>query len=138
MGYMINLNIENKLCVIVGGGRGAEIKLRGLKEAGAYVRIVAPKISSAAAELADESMYTEYESSVIEGAVLVYAMTDNDEVNRKLVEDARERNIHVCRGSDGDFTVPAVRKGRNMTVAVSTGNPKLSVKIVERIIKEYE
>ena len=43
--YPISLNIDNKLCLVVGGGAVAERKVHFLLECGARVRVVSPGLS---------------------------------------------------------------------------------------------
>ena len=49
--YPINLNIENKNCVVIGGGQVALRKICGLLEAGALVKVIAPEICAEVEEL---------------------------------------------------------------------------------------
>ena len=44
--YPINLDVEDKICVVVGGGAVAHRKILGLLEAGAEVFLIAPDICS--------------------------------------------------------------------------------------------
>ena len=42
--YTVQLNMENRHCVVVGGGSVALRKLKSLLEAGAAVTVIAPEI----------------------------------------------------------------------------------------------
>ncbi len=42
--YPVNINVQNKKCVVVGGGKIAHDKIIGLIEAGAQVDVIAPEI----------------------------------------------------------------------------------------------
>ena len=52
--YPVNINIENKKCVVVGGGKIAFDKVVGLLEAGANVEVIAPKICTELENLRDK------------------------------------------------------------------------------------
>ena len=49
--YPINLNVENKKCVVIGGGKIALEKISGLIEANAKVEVIAPKVCAEVEEL---------------------------------------------------------------------------------------
>ena len=49
--YPLNLDIENKSCVVIGGGEVALRKIRGLLAAGAVVKVIAPEICAGVEEL---------------------------------------------------------------------------------------
>ena len=49
--YPINLDVVGKRCVVVGGGEVALRKIRALLEAGAVVKVIAPKICAGVDEL---------------------------------------------------------------------------------------
>ncbi|MBQ6757559.1 MAG: bifunctional precorrin-2 dehydrogenase/sirohydrochlorin ferrochelatase, partial [Selenomonadaceae bacterium] len=50
--YPINLDIDGKPCVVIGGGEVALRKIRGLLAAGAKVKVIAPEVCAEVAELA--------------------------------------------------------------------------------------
>ena len=44
-----------------------------------------------------------YEEGVLEGARVVYACTDDRNINRKIAADAKRRNILACVADDPEF-----------------------------------
>ncbi|MGN0163539.1 MAG: bifunctional precorrin-2 dehydrogenase/sirohydrochlorin ferrochelatase [Candidatus Ornithomonoglobus sp.] len=138
MSYMVNLNVNNRLCVIIGGGRGAYIKAKRLVNAGARVRIIAEISDWRTEGLGAETVIKSYDKSDLEGAFAVFALTGDEALNRRIAEDARAADALVCYGGEGDFEVAASESGRNICAAVTTGYPKLSAMLIRDIMKYDE
>src|SRR5258708_7438706 len=129
------LDVSERLIVIIGGGSVAARKAKGLLDAGAMrVRIVAPDFCSdipGSIERITES----YDVRLLEGAGLVFAATDNPEVNAAVVRDAHRLGLLVCRADyadedAGDFSTPAVLREDDLVVTVSaSGNPTLAAAV---------
>lgn len=127
MDYPVNLRLDGRRCVVVGGGRVAARRASSLLEAGAEIRVVAPEareeIRKAASEGRLQWERRAFEPADLDGAFLVFAATDSPPVNRRVAEEARIRGalVDVADGSvAGDFTLPSVARGRRWQVAVST------------------
>jgi precorrin-2 dehydrogenase / sirohydrochlorin ferrochelatase len=81
-------------------------------------------------------MVGEYQARHLDGAALVFAATDNAQVNAAVVADARERDILVNRADsdEGDFSIPAVFRDQAVTIAVwAGGSPAIAAKIRDGI-----
>jgi precorrin-2 dehydrogenase/sirohydrochlorin ferrochelatase len=130
------LDLTGRLVVIVGGGNVAMRKTIGLLAAGAgRVRVVSPKFH-AQLPVGVERVVGEYEAGHLDGAALVFAATDNAQVNAAVVADARHRGIWVNRADsdDGDFSTPAVLREDAVTIAVATaGSPAIAATIRDQI-----
>ncbi len=129
--YPIYLDVKDKKCVIVGGGKVAYRKVCSLKEAGAEVVVVSPETCP---EMANEEGLTlvkkNYDESVLDGALLVIAATDNEEVNKKVVADAKKRNIIVNvvdRPELCSFIVPSTINRGDLCISISTGGASPAV-----------
>jgi precorrin-2 dehydrogenase/sirohydrochlorin ferrochelatase len=141
--YPVLLDVSRWTVVIIGGGAVAARKARGLLEAGAgRVRCVAPQFSAdLPAEV--ERVPQMYRPEHLDGANLVFAATDQAEVNEAVVRDAHARNLLVNRADaddeePGDFTVPAqLRRGAAM-MAVSAGSPALAAFIRDRLNELFD
>lgn len=140
--YPISLNIEDRLCLVVGGGQVAERKARSLLECGAKVRLVSPAVTGGLRELAGEGRveYIEdtYRKEHLEGAFLVIGATGSDEVNARVSADSMEKGLLVNVVDDpprGNFYVPAVVRRGPLQIAVSTDgkSPLLSRKIKDQL-----
>lgn len=133
--YPINLIIEGRPCLVVGGGEVAARKARELIRCGADVTVVAPELCEALEVIVSEREVTALRRPVEEGdlhnAQLVVAATDDIEVNRWVSERAvRARALvnvvdqpELCQ-----FTAPAVVHRGALTIAISTNgrSPALS------------
>ena len=126
--FPVMMNLEGREVLVVGGGGVAVRKVQGLLEAGAKVTVVA---SSPVAALRgmdaegrinlDERPYREGEAAEYR---LVFAATDDREVNRNVFEDADEAGVWVNVADDPElcsFHIPArVRRGP-LQIAVASG-----------------
>ncbi len=124
--YPINLDIENKSCVVVGGGEVALRKIRGLLEAGALVKVIAPEICAGVEELSKRGEISLVREKFSEGLIgdelILIAATDNHEVNERAAELARQKKIlvNVVEGC-GDFNVPSRIQRSDFLLTISTG-----------------
>lgn len=143
--YPLLLDISKKPCLVVGGGPVAERKVRMLLKFGARVLLVSPKVKKGLLDLAEKGSITvaerEYRENDLEGACLVFAATDAEEINRRIKAEAGARNIPVNVVDNPllcDFIVPSIVKKGPIIVAISTsgGLPSLSKKLRQSIAKE--
>ena len=130
--FPVFLDLENRNCLVVGGGRIAARKVALLLRAGAAVQVVAPQLCNELAGLANDGrvvhLRREFADADIEGKVLVIAATDREAVNRRISELATARNIPVNVVDQPElcsFIVPSVIDRSPVQVAVSTGGSSL-------------
>jgi precorrin-2 dehydrogenase/sirohydrochlorin ferrochelatase len=144
--YHISLNIAGKLCVVVGGGNVAERKVLSLFNAHASVRIISPQLTEVLSDLtANTSVEWRnrgYRCGDLDGALLVFAATDNREVQDAVVRDAWKEGllVNVADAPDlCDFQIPAVVQRESLNIAVSTNgtSPALAAKIRQDLEKRY-
>ncbi len=141
--YPINLNIQGKKCVIIGGGEVAYRKACSLKDAGAEVTVVCLKPCT---ELSKETGITlikkRYDEGDLNDVFLVIAATDDADVNRNVFQDASKRNILVNVVDCPDlcsFIVPSSVVRGDLCISISTGgaSPALAKRIREDLEKTY-
>lgn len=142
--YPLMLDVADRLVVIVGGGAVATRKATGLIECGATrVRCVAPELDPAMPEQV-EHVWGTYERKHLDGAQLVFAATNDPDVNAAVVRDAKSRGILVNRADSadddfaGDFSTPARFKSGPVTVTVTAGGPALSGMIRDGIAAKFD
>jgi precorrin-2 dehydrogenase/sirohydrochlorin ferrochelatase len=149
--FSVELNLEGRNVLVVGGGRIALRKVKTLLPTGARITVVAPQFdpefSHVIASGAKQSMVTmfsrPYEPLDLRGIFMVFICTDQPAVNAQVSNDARARRILVnnaCDYLDGDFIVPArMDFGENIAVTVSTQGraPSLAKKLKQKIQAEW-
>lgn len=149
--YPAFLNLRDRLCVVIGGGRVAERKVLALLEAKARVKVISPELTQTLVELFNEKKITwekrEYREGDLEGAWLVIAATNDPEIQKKVLEEAEKRKI-FCNVVDVpelcSFIVPSVIRRGDLVLAISTSgsSPAVARRIRETLERlfgwEYE
>src|SRR5690625_2338999 len=86
--YPMMMNMENKVAVVVGGGRVAYRKIVGLLRAGAFITIISPVIHREIKKvLATNQVIWKnklFEPEDLQNALLVIAATNDKEVNEHV------------------------------------------------------
>jgi precorrin-2 dehydrogenase / sirohydrochlorin ferrochelatase len=146
--YPVNLVVEGRRCLVVGGGPVAARKAAGLLECGALVEVVAPRVSPEVKALAGVSWQERpYAAGDVEGYWLVVAATDDPALNRRVHDEAETHRVWVNSADDPancTFTLPAVvRRGPIVVTASTSGqSPALSAWLRTRLEQdlgpEYE
>lgn len=136
--YPIFLDLRGRPVLVVGAGKVALRKTRALVEAEAAVTVVAPRWEPEFESLPVRLVRRGFEPGDVEGTSLVFAASDDREVNRLAGELARARgtpaNVADAPAECG-FLVPSRARRGNIQVAVSTGgeNPRLAVRLRKAI-----
>ena len=121
--YPVDLVVEGRRCVVVGGGAVAARKVEGLVAAGADVEVIAPEISEQIRELGVRLVQRVYHRGDLDGAWLAIAATDDAEVNRTVHADGDAARVWINAADDPlacSFTLPAVVRRGPVMVTVST------------------
>lgn len=127
--FPVCLLLENKPCLVVGGGKVASRKVALLLDAGAQITVISPEISTEIRAHSDvqtiKYINREFVDTDIKGFKLVYSATNNKIVNSHILQLCREHQILCCiidsGWIDGDFLTPASVRQKDITVAISTG-----------------
>jgi uroporphyrin-III C-methyltransferase len=144
--YPLHLSLEGVLCVVVGGGRVAQRRVKRLLLAGARLRVVSsdavPSLHVLAKEGKIQWMKKPFEADDLEGATLAFACTDDRETNLKCAFEARKRGILVNCADDPiacDFTLPAcvIRGPLVISVSTSARSPGLAKAIRRRLEEQF-
>lgn len=142
--YPIVLDVDGLHAVVVGGGHVAARKVAGLLRAGARVTVISPQIGADIDPDAVDWQRKRYASGDIPAdAALVFACTDDADVNRQIAEDARAdapagalRLVNdTANPAHSNFTNAAVAESGGVTVAVSTNGhaPATARRVKERL-----
>jgi precorrin-2 dehydrogenase / sirohydrochlorin ferrochelatase len=123
--YPVNLILEDRPCLVVGGGSVAARKVEGLRACGARVDVVAPDVSDEIRAWPDVRVEERpYRPGDVDGHRLVIAATDSKDVNRAVFLDCEAVGVWVCGADDPEhcsFTLPSVVRRGSLLVTVSTG-----------------
>lgn len=137
----LNLLVENRQVLVVGGGKVASHKLKQLLEAGTQITVVALEVNHDIQELASKKeIILElrcFQDQDLCGKEMVIVATNDHELNRSILQQARQKRILIGMVDDawyqGDFVSPAVIRQGAVTVAISSGG--LSCRL-SRMIKQ--
>jgi precorrin-2 dehydrogenase/sirohydrochlorin ferrochelatase len=144
--FPIALRIAGRTCVVIGGGLIASRKADDLLRAGANVRAVAPAWSAEFDRLAAEHdgaverLTRRFEPRDLDGALLVFAATDDRDVQRAVFREAAARGV-LCNVVDVtdlcEFHVPATLRRGALSISVATDGafPLLAVKLRDRLAR---
>ncbi|MBE0479438.1 MAG: bifunctional precorrin-2 dehydrogenase/sirohydrochlorin ferrochelatase [Dehalococcoidia bacterium] len=136
--YPLFLNLQDRKCVVVGGGEVAERKVTSLIDHGASVTVISSSLSPGLAKLAAEGKIQvrsrDYRDGDLSGAILAIAATDDSSVNKNVACEGHECGVLtnvVDSPDDCQFIVPAIVRRGDITVAISTGgtSPALARKL---------
>jgi len=144
--FPINLDLTGKEAVIIGGGSVACRKCLRLLAAGAKVRLVAPTLTPTLTGLASqgkiEHVARRFLPDDLGGAAIVFAATDDGDVNRQVAAEACSRSILADIADSpqlGSFTSPALLVRGDLVIAVSTSgrSPALARAIRDELRVRY-
>jgi siroheme synthase-like protein len=125
--YPVSLDLENRPCLVVGGGPVAARKVRGLLSCGARVSVIAPDIGEDMRALASSLARLEpraYRPGDVAGFRLVITATGDPAVDGAVADEADAAGVWVNSADDPahcSFILPAVHRDGAVTIAVSTG-----------------
>lgn len=138
------LNLGGRRVLVVGAGRVAARKLGPLMRAGACIEVVAPALSTEVEEkLAAGYLVAHrrpFESDDLDGAWLVYALTDSPALNARVAALCEERGIWCLTGGDSQsspvWSLAHRRRGDELVAVSGGGNPRRALALLERITSE--
>ena len=143
--YPVYLDLQNRRCLVVGGGPIAVGKVSGLIEAGARVTVVAPEVDARIAQWHVEGQCVwyarEFQPADIEPAWLVIAATNDRAVNAYVYRLA-DQQLRLANAVDDiehcNFIAPAVARAGSIQVAVSTSgkSPALAKELRDEIERD--
>jgi len=144
------LDISEKPCLVIGGGKVAERKVNILLKFSGIIKVVSPRITKTLQRLAEKGRIhvslNEYSTGDINGVALIFAATNNELINQKIYKDAEKHNIPVNvvdNPSLCNFIVPSIVKKDPILIAISTSgvlpflSKRLRKDIAESITRDY-
>jgi precorrin-2 dehydrogenase / sirohydrochlorin ferrochelatase len=137
----INLDIQNKKVLIIGGGNVGLEKVTMLSRFTENIHVVGKNICDEIKSICNNWIEKEYHPDDLKGVHLVYAATNNRELNKQIKRDANNLYLLANVVDDPeicDFVSPAIYKKENMTVAVGSNGQDVRKSITWRNkIKEF-
>lgn len=140
------LRLEGRRCLVVGGGEIAVGRIDRLLAAGAEVIVVAPHAKPLVDEWARDGRISwkprEFESSDLDGVLLVIAATSSKKVHEEIFQEANRRGV-LCSIADEpqwcDFHSPAVIRRGDLQIAISTGgrSPALASRLRRELGQQF-
>jgi len=129
--YPIFLDLKDRPVLVVGAGKVALRKTRGLLDAGAKVTVVAPDWEPEFDSLPVRLVPRSFRASDLAGAMLVFAATNDRLTNHRIAVAAKGKGVFANiadSAAECDFVVPARVERGSVHVAIATGgeNPRLS------------
>ena len=143
--YPVNLNLENKNCLVVGGGEVANRKVKRLLECGANVLVVSPKITVALRSLIRNRRISYRRAHInlrdINRAFVVIAATGDRRINHLISLYCGKHRILVNVVDSPDecnFVLPSILRRGNLCLTISMDgiSPSLSKQIRLKLEKE--
>jgi precorrin-2 dehydrogenase/sirohydrochlorin ferrochelatase len=144
--YPVILRLDGKKVVIVGGGKVAERKVKGLLGTRAEVVVISPEVTDEIQGLHRNGKIVWkqkfFSDSDISDAFMIFAATNNREINQSISISADAHQlVTIADDPDGsNFHVPAYFQRGLLSIAVSTGgaSPTLASKIREQLEAQFD
>ena len=144
--YPVHLDIENRNCLVVGGGGVGTRKVITLINCGAVVTVVSPVVSQELLELASSRAIKlkerSYQSADLEGMFLVIGATSDEKLNRQISNDADRLNT-LCNIADRpevcNFILPSIVQRSDLVITISTSgkSPALAKKLRKKLESQF-
>ena len=144
--YPIHLDIQNRKCLVVGGGGVGTRKVKTLLECGARVTVVSMALSRELRELAASGdidlEQRSYRSEDLNGMFLVIGATNDMTLNRQISYDAEQLNT-LCNIADRpevcNFILPSIVRRDDLVITVSTSgkSPAMAKKLRKALENQY-
>lgn len=144
--YPVNLILDGRRCLVVGGGNVAERKVFTLLESGAAVTVISPELSPNLEVWASTGRLIHcsksFEKGDAAGYMLVMCATDSPAVNAQAAAEAKQAGALVNVADTPalcDFTLPARLQRGSLSIAVSTGgrSPALARELRNELAGKY-
>jgi uroporphyrin-III C-methyltransferase/precorrin-2 dehydrogenase/sirohydrochlorin ferrochelatase len=122
--YSLALSMQGRRAVVVGGGRVALRRTRGLLESGASVVVIAPEVLDELAALPVAVLRREYRDGDLASAWLAHAATSDPAVNARVAAEAERSRVWCVRADDAAASAawtPSTARHGDVSVAITAG-----------------
>jgi len=137
-----NLNLKNKKLLFIGGGKVCIHKIIAVKQFTSDITILSEEFLQEVKDLGFTCIQKKYEAQDLDGFSIIFACTNNREVNKQIKVDVEKAGKLVNVADDPelcDFISPAIFKEGNFTISVSSGatDTLKAIKIRNEIKEKY-
>jgi len=144
--YPVHLDIQNRNCLVVGGGGVGTRKVKTLLDCGARVTLVSPKVSPQLRDLAASGdiilKERSYQSDDLSNMFLVIGATDDEKLNKQISSDANRLNT-LCNIADRpevcNFILPSIVHRDDLVITISTSgqSPAMAKKLRKSLENQF-
>ena len=145
---IVDLNLQNKKIIIIGGGNEAEKRINSLLKQECDIIIIADSVNAHIVKLAKTKKIKIIKQKIINTKFisklkpnLIITTTNDKKTNQRIINAAKKKSITVYSSDNpenSDFSNPAIINFENMVqIAIFTGgrSPVMSKKIKEKLEK---
>ncbi len=142
---IVNLNLQDKIVIIIGGGKEAQKRINSLLKQDCRIIVISDSINAQISRLSktkkitlikqkiqDTEFFSEFKPNI------VITTTNDNKINQKIINKAKRKNILVYSSDnpeDSDFSNPAIIDFEKMIqIAIFTGgkSPIMAKKLKEK------
>jgi len=144
--YPVHLDINDRNCLVVGGGGVGTRKVKTLLDCGARVPLVSPKVSPQLRDLAASGdiilKERSYQSDDLSNMFLVIGATDDEKLNKQISSDANQLNT-LCNIADRpdvcNFILPSIVHRDDLVITISTSgqSPAMAKKLRKSLENQF-
>ncbi|MEL7564141.1 MAG: bifunctional precorrin-2 dehydrogenase/sirohydrochlorin ferrochelatase [Dehalobacterium sp.] len=144
--YPLLVDLSKIKCLIIGGGEVALRKILSLKEAGADITLISPRIIAPLLKIVEDGeikfIKKIYQKGDLQGFRLVYVAIDDKKVSREISAEAQEEGVLLNNADSplqGNFIVPSKIQRGDLYLCFSTNgkSPLLAKKIRQDLEERY-
>lgn len=144
--YPINIRLDDKPCVVIGGGHVAHQKVVGLLDATSRVTVIAPELCEELQRLHRDGVIDwiakKYATGDLDGFFLAITATDDPSTNTQVYCDGERDRVLVNSADDPDncrFILPSRVIRGELVISVSTGgrSPAMATYMRKRLEEEF-
>ena len=143
---IVNLNLQGKIVIIVGGGKEAQKRIISLLKQDCRIIVISDSINAQISRLSKTKKITLIKQKIQDTKFLsefkpniVITTTNDNKINQKIINKAKRKNILVYSSDnpeDSDFSNPAIMDFEKMIqIAIFTGgkSPAMAKKLKEKL-----
>ena len=148
---IVDLNLQDKTVIVIGGGNEAEKRINSLIKQGCKIIVISDSVNSKINKLSKTKTITLEKRKIHDTKFMselkpniIITTTDDRKINEKIIKDAKKKNI-LAYSSDNpdnsDFSNPAIIDFERMIqIAIFTGgrSPMMSKKLKSKSEKIFQ